>query len=227
MWTTWRFVRSASPPTLYDSPGTPASRTRSRAVRVVLHVEPVAHVLALTVDRQRLAGQCAHDHERDELLGELERTVVVRAVADEDGKAVRLAPGPDEVIGRCLGSRVGGSRVVAGGLREGVRGAQRAEDLVGGDVVKAKARAGLSRQGRPVGARLIEQDAGADHVGLHELEGAVDRPVDVRSAARWMTASGRAAAKTRFTVAASQMSPRSMTTLPDPSTSARAPGGAA
>jgi hypothetical protein len=36
---------------------------------VVAHVEPVADVLAVAVDRQRLAGERVDDHQRDQLLG--------------------------------------------------------------------------------------------------------------------------------------------------------------
>ena len=44
---------------------------------VVLHVEPVAYVLALAVDGETLAFQNVVDHQRDELFGEVVGAVVV------------------------------------------------------------------------------------------------------------------------------------------------------
>ena len=59
-------------------------------------------------------------------------------------------------------------------------GAERAEHLVGGDVVEAERRArGASGSGELVLARGLQQGEGADDVGLHERRRAVDRAVDV------------------------------------------------
>jgi len=44
---------------------------------MVVDKEPVADVLALTVDRDGLATQALQDDDRNELLGELIRTVVI------------------------------------------------------------------------------------------------------------------------------------------------------
>ena len=84
--TTCRFVRSLPPPMLYFSPGAPLREHEQDAGAVVLDVEPVAHVAAVAVDRQRLALERVQDHERDQLLGELVRAVVVRAVRDSTGR---------------------------------------------------------------------------------------------------------------------------------------------
>src|SRR5687768_17642262 len=43
---------------------------------VVEYVEPIAHLLTVAVYRQRLARERVADHERDELLRELERPVI-------------------------------------------------------------------------------------------------------------------------------------------------------
>ena len=51
---------------------------------VVFHVEPVANVEALAVHGQRLTIARVQDDDRDQLLRELERAVVVRAVGDLD-----------------------------------------------------------------------------------------------------------------------------------------------
>lgn len=69
---------------------------------VVLHVEPVAHLHAVAIHGQRLAGQGVDDHQRDELLGEVEGPVVVGAVGGDDRQAVGVVPGAHEVVARGL-----------------------------------------------------------------------------------------------------------------------------
>ena len=76
------------------------------ATRVILNVKPVAHVTAIAVDRQRLTLQQIGDAERNQLLWKVIRTVVVRAMRDEYGKAVCAMPGAHEMIGRRLGRRI-------------------------------------------------------------------------------------------------------------------------
>ena len=52
--TTARLVRSLRPPTLYLSPGRPAVSDQMEGARMILDVEPVAHVRPVAVDGQRL-----------------------------------------------------------------------------------------------------------------------------------------------------------------------------
>jgi len=52
---------------------------------VVAHVKLVAHVAAVAIDRKRLVDQRVEDHQRDQLLRKLSRTVVVRAVRRTHG----------------------------------------------------------------------------------------------------------------------------------------------
>src|SRR3546814_15414414 len=61
---------------------------------------PVAHVLALAIDRQRPALQRRKDHQRDQLLGKLVGAVVVGAVAGDNRTPVGMVPGAHEEIGR-------------------------------------------------------------------------------------------------------------------------------
>ena len=88
---------------------------------VVFHVEPVAHVLALPVDRERLAVPDIVDEQRDELLRELVGTVVVRAVGHHRGHAVGIVVGAYEVVGRGLGRAVRTVRLVLEVFREETR----------------------------------------------------------------------------------------------------------
>ncbi|MNT67991.1 hypothetical protein D3C72_2061850 [compost metagenome] len=49
---------------------------------MVFHIEPVTDLVALAIDRQRLAIQGIEDHQRDQLLGEVAWAVVIGAVGD-------------------------------------------------------------------------------------------------------------------------------------------------
>ena len=78
---------------------------------VILDVQPVAHVLALAVDGQRLIRQRVQDHKRDELLGEMVRTVIVRAAAYRDGKPVSAMVREHKEIRSRLGARIRAGRM--------------------------------------------------------------------------------------------------------------------
>ena len=128
---------------------------------VVFDVEPVAYVLAFTVDGEGLAMAYVVDEKGYEFLGELVGTVVVGAVGYYRGHAVGVVVGAYEVVARCFAGRIGAVGIVFGIFVEKVfavgqmmfrrrgggrkRGGdafgmghfQRAVDFVGGDVVEA------------------------------------------------------------------------------------------
>ena len=142
---------------------------RVDAAAEVLDVEPVADLLAVAVDRQRVAVQGVEDDQRDQLLRVLARAVVVGAAHDRGLDPVGVDVGGDEQVAGRLGRRVGRGGVERRGLGEGA-GLDRAVDLVGRDLQVA------------VDAELaggVEQGAGADHVGAGEGVLVVDRAVDV------------------------------------------------
>ena len=85
---------------------------------MVYHVEPVAHVLTLAIDGQRLAMAYVVDEERDELLWELVRTIVVGAVGHDGRHAVSIVESTYKVVAAGLGSRVGRMGIVLGGFYE-------------------------------------------------------------------------------------------------------------
>ena len=76
------FVTSLPPPMLYTSPGCAALDQQIDGAAVVEHVQPVAHVAAVAVERHRQSVDRVGDEERDELLGKLVRPVVVRRAGD-------------------------------------------------------------------------------------------------------------------------------------------------
>ena len=87
---------------------------------MVFHEEPVAHVLALAINRERLLVADVVDEKRDELFGELVRAVVVAAVRDNRRHAVSVVERANEVIGTRLTRRVRTMRRVLGRLVEEV-----------------------------------------------------------------------------------------------------------
>ena len=138
---------------------------------VVLGVDPVADVLALSVELGAHAVDDVGDLPGDELLNVLVGAVVVGAVGDRGAKPVGAGPCAHEHVGARLGRAVRRGRVVRSLLGElgGVVERQVAVDLVGGDVVVADA----------VLPHGLQQAEGALHVGAQERLGVGDGVVVV------------------------------------------------
>ena len=148
---------------------------------MVVHIQPVTHLHAVAVDGQRLAGQRIDNDQRDQLFGEMQRAVVVAAVGRQHRQAIGVMPGPHQVVGSRLAGRVRavGLVIVLFGKRR-VRGRQRAIDLVGGDMQKAKTRLGLALQTIPIGTHGLQQAESAHHIGLYEILGTMNGAVHMR-----------------------------------------------
>ena len=169
--------------------------------RVVFHKQPVADILALSVDGQRLSVADVVDEEGYQLLWELVGTVVVRAVGDDRRHSVCVVVCAHEVVAACLGGGVGGVGIVFGGLKEELRSVghvvlarclggegcrntfwmgqlKGSVDLVGGYVVEALSLV-LLRQGLPVFLCGLEEGEGAHDVCAGEREGILDGAVHV------------------------------------------------
>lgn len=108
---------------------------------MVLGVDPIADVLALSIELGADAVDYVRDLPGDELLHVLVGAVVVGAVGDRGTQAVGAGPGPHEHVGGRLGRAVRRARAVGRLLGELRRVVERqvAVDLVGGDVVVADA----------------------------------------------------------------------------------------
>ena len=65
---------------------------------MVFYKEPVAYILAFAVDRQWLAMADVVDEERYQLLGELIRAVIIRAVGHDSRHAIGIVEGTHEVV---------------------------------------------------------------------------------------------------------------------------------
>jgi hypothetical protein len=90
---------------------------------VVARLQPVTHLLAVAIHRQGLAGQGVYDHQRDQILGEVERPVVVGAVGGEHRQPVGVVPGAHHMVAGGLAGRVGTvGRVSVGSVKAGSPG---------------------------------------------------------------------------------------------------------
>ncbi len=155
---------------------------------VIFHIEPVTDLVALAIDRQRLAIERIEDDQRDQLLGEVERAVVVGTVGDDGRQAVSTAPGAHQMVTGGLGGRIGAAGGIGGGFGKErqchtgddfIRMGQVAIYLVGGDVVETEGRLAYLVQTVPVGASGLQQHVGADNIGLDEVGRACDGAIDV------------------------------------------------
>ena len=169
---------------------------------VVFHEEPVAHVLALAIDRKRLLVADVVDKKRDELFGELVRTVVVGAVRHDGRHAVGVVERANEVVGTRLTRRVGTMRRVLGRLVEEVvaigqvmfgtrssRGERRRDafrvvhlesaiNFVRRNMVEALALV-LLGEAFPIELRGLQQAQSSHHVRLRESERVLDGAIDM------------------------------------------------
>ena len=167
---------------------------------MVHHIEPVAHVLALAIDRQRLAVTDVVDEQRYQLLGELVWPVVVGTVSHHGRHAVGVVERAHEVVAACFGSavramglvfQVFGEELVAvsqmvlataglGAERRfnalGVGQLEGTVDFVGADMVEAFAFPFL-RQGFPIQLGCLQHAQRPHHIGLGKGERVLDGAV--------------------------------------------------
>ena len=169
---------------------------------MVFDKEPVANVFALAVNRQRLLVADIVDEKRNQLFGELVRTVVVAAVRHDGRHAVGIVERANEVVGTCLTSGIRrvrrvlrrfveevvtvGQMVFGAGGRRGERRRdafrvvhlEGAIDFVCRNVVEALALV-LLGEAFPVELCGLEQGERSHHVRLREGERVLDGTVHV------------------------------------------------
>ena len=143
---------------------------------VVHHIEPVAHIDALAVNRQRLVVLDIVDEQRDQFLRKLVRTVVVGTVGDDRRQAVGVVVGTHEVVGRGLRRGVRTVRRVGRGLLERARVTKSAIHLIGGDVVEPLSFVIVL----PDALGSIQQVDRPHHIGEDELHRIGDGTVHMR-----------------------------------------------
>ena len=142
--------------------------------RVILDIEPIAHVLATTINRQGAALADIVDKQRYKFLGELIRTVVIRAVADHRRQPECVVERANEVVARRLTCRVGRVGLVARRLGEGALSTQRTVNLIGRNVVEE-----VLRVVGPTLLSHLQQRQRTQHIGAREGKRIVNRAIDV------------------------------------------------
>src|SRR5258708_34541007 len=104
---------------------------------IIFHVQPVALLFAVAIDRKGFVVERIRDHKREEFFGKLVGTVIVRGASDQSGKFVRANVGAYQEVRASLGSGIGTAwlerRIFAGvGSRSDI-----SIDFVGGNVNEA------------------------------------------------------------------------------------------
>jgi len=111
---------------------------------------------------------------RNQLFGKVVGPVIVGAVGKCDWQAIGMVPGPDKMVTRGLGGRVGALGIVGGVLKKIPVVPEAAEDLVCRDVVEERAFLAA-----PVRTGGLEEGEGPVDIGGDKITGPVDRAVDV------------------------------------------------
>ena len=161
----------AAAPDVVDLPGSSLLENGIQGSAVVVHVEPVPHILSSAIHRQSLARQGPDDHPGNKLLRELVGAVVVGAAAHRHGQAVGAAVGQGQQVGPRLGGAVwaaGQQGTVLGKEQIGAVQRQVAVDFVSGHLMKAHPAVS------PAG---IQQYLGAQHISLQKDARVLDRAV--------------------------------------------------
>src|SRR5277367_2504166 len=147
---------------------------------MIFHIEPVAHVLAIAVNGQRLPVSGIENHERNELLGKLKGSVVVRAVRGKRGQSVSVMVSPNEVIGSRFRRGVRAIGSVRRALRKsGFAGSERAKYFVCGDVQKPKGTSFRLAESVPVSSHFLQKSESSIYVGAEKSIGTKDGAIDV------------------------------------------------
>jgi len=101
---------------------------------VVFDVDPVAALHAVAVDGDFLAGQEAHDEQRDHFFGPMPGAVVVGAAGHDGGEVEGADKGLHEQFAAGFARGVGAAGVDGVGLDAAVREGHIAVDFIGGDL---------------------------------------------------------------------------------------------
>src|SRR6266481_685897 len=76
----------------------PFSKDQVKRSGVILDIEPVADIGAFPIDRKRPTLQGIENHQRNQLLRKMVRTIVIRAVRNYDRKIIGSMPCHGQMI---------------------------------------------------------------------------------------------------------------------------------
>ena len=141
---------------------------------VIFHIQPVTDVQTLAVNRQRLVSQSISNHQRNQLLREVIRTIVVGATGNGHRQAVGTVVSQNQQVSGSLGAtvrRAGVNRSFLG--EEQIRTIQRqvTVNFIGRNLMITL---------DTVLAASIHQHTGTDNIGLEEDTRIFDGTVNMR-----------------------------------------------
>ena len=73
---------------------------------MIIDVKPIAHVDAISVDRERLSFDRVQNSQGDQLFRELIGSIVIGTVRYDDRQFERFEPGVREMVGRGFAGRI-------------------------------------------------------------------------------------------------------------------------
>ena len=145
---------------------------------MILHIEPVPHVLSVPVNGKLLSLQRIVDHQRNKLFRKLIRSVIVGAVGDVCRESVGIHIGLHQHVRAGLAGRVRAVWRIGRGLIEiAAVLLEGAVYLVRGHMKKSLVLLIASVRILPGSSRTVEHDSRSQNIGLHEHLGIFDASV--------------------------------------------------
>jgi len=143
---------------------------------VVVHIEPITHIVATSIHGYGLTADDPQQGERDELFRIVIGAVVVGAVAHQHRQSIGVMPGQRQMVARRLAGGVGGAGCIGAGLAEGwIPGLQAAVNLVGAHLQETPVVWAASTL--PVGQERLQEGERAEHIRAQECSRTADRAV--------------------------------------------------
>ncbi len=142
-----------------DFSGLALFESQKDTTAMVLHVDPVASLHAVTIYGQGDVVHCMGDHQRDEFLGELIGAIVIGTSGDDNVLPMGVMCGETAKVGGGLTGRVGRARIKHGIFARSIFAGDGAVDFICRDLQEA---------GDVCGTRGVEQILSAEDIGAKE-----------------------------------------------------------
>src|SRR6266550_339879 len=73
---------------------------------MIVNVDPIAHIAAISINRNRFVMESVRKHERKKLFRKLARAIIVSATCNHGVEAESMMSRPHQMLGSRLGGRV-------------------------------------------------------------------------------------------------------------------------
>src|ERR1035437_3714832 len=158
----------------------PVSCNEQQGSDMVVHMSPVALLLAVSINRNRLACKSLGDGEWNQFFGKLPRPEIIRCDGNNGGQIVAAREGSHPMVSRRFCSRIGRIGMVRAQRREReLEGPESAKDLIGRNVNEAKPPARARIEGCEIQTYLFEQSIGPYDICVDERGRIVERSINV------------------------------------------------